>query len=99
MKTDYKELEGKKVTLILGPNQEVPCTVAGCHYSIGITLVNSKDKTVECCLDSRNYPNRSKYKKHFFEDIKSIRNGIMVLTAQNSEKGGLNIDNQCPFNQ
>jgi len=76
MKTDFPELEGKVVTFITnGDPVEVQGIVVGCNYDIGITIVNTEDKTDKLlCMNGKVSKHHSpqNYKRRFYNAVRMI---------------------------
>lgn len=87
MKTDYPELEGKKVKYFYDAEIYITGTVSGCNYHIGITIQNKYHYLV--CLNGKSSPiykdiiitlPRHVYRKVFHLLVKQIQNGKVIAS-------------------
>lgn len=86
MKTDYPELEGKKIRWISVDGHVYAAVVVGVCYSVGITIVDAYD--FERKLTCLNYKGRDRYpfryRDAFHLIVKQIRTGEYCVAVVQS---------------
>ena len=111
MKTDYPELEGKKIRYYNGV-KTIEAKVSGCNYHLGISVENDDGYLV--CLNGKYSPIFKRfdrklspyiYRKVFHTLVKQIQNGLIepqktfsIFTKQSSF-GTKPTAKDCPFAQ
>ena len=115
MKTDYPELEGKKVKYV-SSKKVYRGIVSGCNYHLGITIQEDKTKMYLACLIGKSSPtyknfisnfSNALYRKIFHELVKQIQQGevftpkINKMITDNGSHilGGVPSAKTCPYAQ
>jgi hypothetical protein len=103
-KTDFPELEGKKVKFIHVDGTKYDCIVAGCCLDVGVTLVKSGeiDKNILCFSTKQNdvVSGSLGFDTAFYLTVYGIMAGTVDFKAINMLSGdtcGWGIQVQCNF--
>lgn len=107
MKTDYPELEGRRVWI---PAIKKYGVVAGCNYNIGITIQVEGDNKQKACLIGQSAPvfkqgkiepfkSQMTYRVLFHEWVRQIKNGVFGVKKikKMTPEYGISRSISCPY--